>query len=99
MRADRPGQDLRAGESVLCVAYDPTRLGVVVLVRCKTEGQSPGALVPVEELESLGPEPLTPSAWSKRLEELSRRRSSITGGSRRRTARSAIVQALPGALR
>ncbi|GGG72052.1 hypothetical protein GCM10011374_41000 [Kocuria dechangensis] len=67
MRADRPGLDLRAGESVLCAAYEPAGLGLVVLVRCEADGHSPGALIPVEELEYLGPapEPLAQGAWSR----------------------------------
>lgn len=67
MRADRPGLNLRAGEIVLCVPYEPVELNMLVLVRCETDGHSPGALLPVGEVEYLGPthEILGPCAWGR----------------------------------
>ncbi len=53
VRADRPGLSLRAGETVLCAVYEPASLGMVVLVRCESDGHAPGALLPVRELELL----------------------------------------------
>ncbi|MUN62644.1 hypothetical protein GMA12_05745 [Kocuria sediminis] len=51
VRTDRPGLNLRAGEIVLCAVYEPASLGMVVLVRCESDGHAPGALLPVRELE------------------------------------------------
>ncbi|MHC5557573.1 hypothetical protein [Kocuria sp. U4B] len=55
VRADRAGPNLRAGELVLCVPYEPVALGLVVLVRCEADGHRPGVLLPAEELEYLEP--------------------------------------------
>lgn len=57
MRIDRPGLNLRAGETVLCAPYEPSDLGMVVLVRCETDGHTPGALIPAGEVEYLEPAP------------------------------------------
>jgi hypothetical protein len=51
VRADHHGLRLRAGESVLCVPYEPEELGMVVLVRCEGDGHAPGALLSVRELD------------------------------------------------
>ncbi|MEX5258000.1 hypothetical protein [Kocuria arenosa] len=66
VRADRPGLNLRAGEIVLCAAYEPVALGMVVLVRCESDGHAPGALLSVRELELIEhTEALAgPVAWS-----------------------------------
>ncbi|MHC5560681.1 hypothetical protein [Kocuria sp. U4B] len=67
MRTDRPGLNLRAGETVLCTPYEPAELNMLVLVRCETDGHSPGALLSVSEVEYLEPTPelLGPCAWGK----------------------------------
>ncbi|MFI7742627.1 hypothetical protein [Kocuria rhizosphaericola] len=67
MQVDRPGLDLRAGETVLCAPYEPAELNMVVVVRCEADGHSPGALLPLGELEHLGPtgERLGPCSWGK----------------------------------
>jgi hypothetical protein len=67
MRTDRAGLNLRAGEIVLCAIYEPADLGMVVLVRCESDGHSPGALISAEEVEFLGPAlvPMAPSTWHK----------------------------------
>ncbi|MFI7483649.1 hypothetical protein ACH9EU_14700 [Kocuria sp. M1R5S2] len=54
VRADHHGLRLRAGESVLCVPYEPAELGMVVLVRCESDGHAPGALLSVRELDYVG---------------------------------------------
>lgn len=66
VRTDRPGLELRAGETVLCVVYEPAALGMVVLVRCESDGYAPGALMAVRELELLEPTVLLaePAEWS-----------------------------------
>lgn len=51
VRTDRPGLELMTGETVLCTAYEPVALGMVVLVRCESDGYSPGALMPLHGLE------------------------------------------------
>lgn len=48
---DRPGLNLRAGETVLCSVYEPASLGMVVLVRCESDGHAPGVLLSVRDLE------------------------------------------------
>lgn len=65
MRTDRAGLKLRAGETVLCAAYEPADLGMVVLVRCESDGHSPGALISAEDVDYIGPclAPMAPSAW------------------------------------
>ena len=55
MRVDRPGLNLRAGETVLCAAYEPAELGMVVLVRCEADGHTPGALISAGEVDYLEP--------------------------------------------
>ncbi|MEX5303144.1 hypothetical protein [Kocuria sabuli] len=67
MRADRPGLDLRSGETVLCAPYEPSELGMVVLVRCEADGHSPGALLAAAEVEYLGPALglAAPQVWHK----------------------------------
>lgn len=67
MQVDRPGLHLRAGETVLGIPYEPADLGMVVVVRCETDGHSPGALLPAGEVEDLGPtgEHLGPCSWGK----------------------------------
>ncbi|MEX5298425.1 hypothetical protein RCG67_06560 [Kocuria sp. CPCC 205292] len=67
MQVDRPGLDLRAGETVLCAPYEPAELNMVVVVRCEADGHSPGALLPLGEVEHLGPtdEHLGPCSWGK----------------------------------
>ncbi len=67
MRVDRPGLDLRAGETVLCAPYEPAELDMVVVVRCEADGHSPGALLPLGELEHLGAtdEHLGPCSWGR----------------------------------
>lgn len=50
VRADRPSLSLRAGELVLCAVYEPTVLGMVVLVRCESDGYAPGALLAARDL-------------------------------------------------
>lgn len=64
--ADRPGLNLRAGEVVLCAVYEPAALGMVVLVRCESDGHAPGALLPVRELELIEHTgtPAGPVVWS-----------------------------------
>lgn len=47
---DHDGLRLRAGETVLCVPYEPAELGMVVLVRCESDGHAPGALLSVRGL-------------------------------------------------
>lgn len=66
VRADRPGLELEAGETVLCTPYEPTALGMVVLVRCESDDYAPGALVPVWALEFLEhtDEHADPAEWS-----------------------------------
>jgi hypothetical protein len=67
MRSDRPGLNLRAGEIVLCAPYEPAELNMLVLVRCETDGHSPGALLSVSEVEYLEQthEVLGPCAWGR----------------------------------
>jgi hypothetical protein len=67
VRTDRAGLNLRAGEIVLCAVYEPVALGMVVLVRCEADGHRPGALIPADEVEFLGPalEPVGVSVWDK----------------------------------
>lgn len=67
VRADRPGLELEAGETVLCTPYEPAALGMVVLVRCESDDYAPGALVPVWALEFLEhtDEHADPAEWSK----------------------------------
>lgn len=67
VRADRAGLNLRAGEIVVCAVYEPADLGMVVLVRCEADGHRPGALIPADEVEVIGPalEPLGVSVWDK----------------------------------
>jgi len=67
MRSDRPGLNLRAGETVLCAPYEPAELNMLVLVRCEADGHSPGALLSVGEVEYLEPtgETLGPCAWGR----------------------------------
>ena len=64
---DRPGLDLRAGETVLCAPYDPVELGMVVLVRCEADGHTPGALITANEVEYLESalEPVVLGGWDK----------------------------------
>jgi hypothetical protein len=59
--------NLHAGEIVLCAPYQPAGQTMVVLVRCEADGHNPGALLPVEELEDLGPtgQTLGPGSWGK----------------------------------
>ena len=47
---DHRGLHLRTGEAVLCVPYEPAELGMVVLVRCESDGHAPGALLSVHGL-------------------------------------------------
>lgn len=65
MRTDRAGLKLRAGEIVLCAAYEPADLGMVVLVRCESDGHSPGALISAEDVNYIGPHlaPMALAAW------------------------------------
>lgn len=65
MRADRHGLHLHAGEVVLCAPYEPVALNMVVVVRCESDGHSPGALLSTSEVEYLGTtsEPLGPCSW------------------------------------
>ena len=67
MRVDRPGLDLRAGETVLCAPYEPSELGMVVLVRCEADGHTPGALISADEVDYLEPvlEPMVLGGWDK----------------------------------
>ena len=67
MRVDRPGLNLRAGETVLCAVYEPAALGMIVLVRCEADGHTPGALISAEEVDYLEPavEPVILGAWDK----------------------------------
>lgn len=55
MRTDRPGLNLRAGETVLCAPYEPSDLGMVVLVRYEADGHTPGALISADDVEYLEP--------------------------------------------
>jgi hypothetical protein len=66
VRTARAGVDLRAGETVLCAPYEPALQGLVVLVRCETDGYSPGVLIPAATVEYLGPAPQLTDArtWS-----------------------------------
>ena len=65
MRGDRHGLKLRAGEVVLCTPYEPAALNMIVVVRCESDGHSPGALLSTSEVEYLGTtsEPLGPCSW------------------------------------
>jgi hypothetical protein len=67
MRTGRAGLNLRAGEIVLCAAYEPADLGMVVLVRCESDGHSPGVLISGEDVDYIGPYhgPMDLSAWHK----------------------------------
>lgn len=67
MRVDRPGLNLRAGETVLCAPYEPSELGMVVLVRCEADGHAPGALISAGEVDHLesASEPVVLSGWDK----------------------------------
>jgi hypothetical protein len=67
MRVNRPGLDLRAGETVLCAPYEPAELGMVVLVRCEADGHTPGALISADEVDYLEPtlEPVVLGGWDK----------------------------------
>ncbi|WP_426120706.1 hypothetical protein [Kocuria sp. LHG3120] len=67
MRVDRPGLNLRAGETVLCAPYAPAQLGMVVLVHCETDGHAPGALISTGDLDYLepAPEPVVLGGWDK----------------------------------
>ena len=51
VREDRPSLNLRAGELVLCAVYEPAALGMIILVRCESDGYAPGALMAARELE------------------------------------------------
>jgi hypothetical protein len=65
VRTSQGGLNLRAGEIVLCAPYEPTHLGMVVLVHCETDGHSPGALISIEDIDYIGPalEPMAPCKW------------------------------------
>lgn len=67
MRTERAALKLRAGEIVLCAAYEPVNLGMVVLVRCESDGHSPGVLIPAEDVDYIGPYlgPMDLSAWHR----------------------------------
>ncbi|MFF0903233.1 UNVERIFIED_CONTAM: hypothetical protein RF653_06125 [Kocuria sp. CPCC 205316] len=67
MRVDRPGLNLRAGETVLCAPYEPAELGMVVLVHCEADGHAPGALVSTGDVDYLEPalEPVVLGGWDK----------------------------------
>lgn len=67
MRVDRPGLNLRAGETVLCAPYAPAELGMVVLVRCEVDGHTPGALISAGAVDYLEPalEPVVLGGWDK----------------------------------
>ncbi|GAB2628684.1 hypothetical protein GCM10009696_36770 [Kocuria himachalensis] len=67
MRTERPGLHLRTGEILLGTPYEPSSLNMVVVVRCEADGHSPGALLPLAELEDLGPagEALGPFSWGR----------------------------------
>lgn len=67
MLGDRPGLDLRAGETVLGIPYEPAHLDMVVVVRCEADGHSPGALLSAGEVEDLGPtgEHIGPFSWGR----------------------------------
>lgn len=67
MLTDRPELSVRAGETVLCAAYDPADLGMVVLVRCEADGHTPGALISAEEVQCLESVPVVGAlgGWDK----------------------------------
>jgi hypothetical protein len=58
---------LVADEIMLCAPYEPVELGMVVLVRCETDGHSPGALIPAEDVKYISPTlaPMTTCLWDK----------------------------------
>lgn len=67
IRVDRSGLNVRSGETVLCAPYEPSELGMVVLVRCEADGHTPGALVVAGEVDYLEPvsESVVLGGWGK----------------------------------
>jgi hypothetical protein len=67
VRADRAGLNLRAGETVLCAPYEPSELGMVVLVRCEVDGHRPGVLISASSVEylELATEPVAGRGWDR----------------------------------
>ena len=66
VREDRPSLNLRAGELVLCAVYEPAALGMIILVRCESDGYAPGALLAARELQFIEHTEMRaePVAWS-----------------------------------